>query len=59
MDEKRRLVRDAESDLRNLAKRHPGMSEEEVSLFLLKQRIAHAQQIGRWKDRWVTPPGLC
>lgn len=56
VDEKRRLVRDAESDFRDLAKRHSGMSEEEVSLLLLKQRIAQSQQIGKWKDRWVTHP---
>lgn len=56
VDEKRRLLRDAEAEFARLAKRFPGRTEHEIKLELLKERIAQAKTIGQWKDRWVLHP---
>ena len=56
VDEKRRLLRDAEAEFTRLAKRFPGRTEHEIKLELLKERIAQAKTIGQWKDRWVLHP---
>lgn len=56
VDEKRRLLRGAQATFAREAAKHPGLTENEVKLLLLKARIAAAQSIGQWKDRWVMHP---
>ena len=56
VDEKRRLLRDAQATFAREAAKRPGLTENEVKLVLLKARIAAAQSIGQWKDRWVMHP---
>lgn len=56
VDQKRKLVRTANETFVAQMARHPGLSEEEVRLLLLKQRIREAKRIGQWKDRWVLHP---
>jgi hypothetical protein len=53
VDEKRRRLRDAKTKFASEATKHPTLTENEVKLLLLKARIAAAQSIGQWKDRWV------
>lgn len=56
VDEKRRRLRDAKAEFAKLAQRFPGRTEDEIKLELLKERVAKAQAIGQWKDRWVLHP---
>jgi transposase-like protein len=56
VDEKRRRLRDAEAIFHAVAKKYPGMTERHIKLHMLKERIAAAQAIGQWKDRWVLHP---
>ena len=56
VDEKRRRLRDAQAEFAREAAKHAGFTENEVKLLLLKARIAAAQSIGQWKDRWVMHP---
>lgn len=56
VDEKRRRLRDAKAAFASEAAKHPSLTENEVKLLLLKARIAAAQSIGQWKDRWVMHP---
>lgn len=56
VDDKRRLLRDAKAAFARAAAKHPDMTETAVKLLLLQARIAAAQDIGQWKDRWVMHP---
>lgn len=56
VDEKRRKLRDAEAIFNAVADTHPGLTEHQVKLEMLKQRIAAARTIGQWKDRWILHP---
>ena len=56
VDEKRRRLHDAKAKFASEATKHPTLTENEVKLLLLKARIAAAQSIGQWKDRWVMHP---
>lgn len=56
VDEKRRLVRESRKAFTAEANLHPDLSEAEVRLLQLKERIAHARTIGPWRDRWVLHP---
>ena len=56
VDEKRRRLHDANEQFSAVAKNHPGLSKEKLQLLILRDRIAAAQAIGQWKDRWVFHP---
>lgn len=56
VDQKRKLIARAKQEFDDVAAAHPGMDKNEVKLMMLKDRIAQAQQIGPWKDRWVFRP---
>jgi len=56
VDEKRVLVNDAKRKFQDFRTQHPGCTESEARLALLKQRITEMSEIGQWKDRWVRHP---
>lgn len=56
VDDKRRRLRNAEAAFASEAAKHPGLTDQAIQLVLLKERIAAAQAIGQWKDRWVLHP---
>ncbi|MGH8456623.1 MAG: transposase [Stenotrophobium sp.] len=56
VDEKRKAMKAAAKAFRDVAEGHPTLTEEQVKLLLLRDRIAHAQTMGPWKDRWVVHP---
>ncbi|MCX7185111.1 MAG: hypothetical protein NTW90_07755 [Nitrosospira sp.] len=56
IDEKRRRVDWARGEFDSVAAANPSLDENGVKLLMLKDRIAKAQTIGPWKDRWVFHP---
>lgn len=35
---------------------HPGLTDAELQLLLIKAAIAHMAPLGKWQDRWLTHP---
>lgn len=56
VDQKRRLIAKSQKEFDAVAAAHPALDKNGVKLLMLKDRIAHAQTIGPWKDRWVSHP---
>lgn len=56
IDQKRQKVAEARAAFDEEAAQHPGLSEEQVNLILLKARLRQAQPMGPWKDRWIIHP---
>jgi transposase-like protein len=58
VDEKRNRMKDVKREFAEYAKAYPQIADDEdmVKLMMLKDRIALAQEIGPWKDRWVSHP---
>ncbi|GAV19108.1 hypothetical protein MMIC_P0037 [Mariprofundus micogutta] len=56
VDEKRRTLADSRREFRQAQKANPSLSESEVKLMLIKQRMGNMAEIGKWKDRWLLHP---
>lgn len=56
VDQKRRLINQSKKALAGVMRDHPRLNKREAILMLLRQRIEHSKQIGKWKDRWVFHP---
>lgn len=56
VDEKRALLNQSNREFKQFMAQHPGFTENEARLHILKQRIANMSEIGQWKDRWVQHP---
>jgi len=56
VDEKRQALSDSRREFRQAQKANPTLSESEVKLMLIKQRMANMDEIGKWKDRWLLHP---
>ncbi len=56
VDEKRRALSDSRRKFRTAQKAHPQLTENEVKLMLIKQRMTSMTEIGQWKDKWLTHP---
>ena len=56
VDEKRKALSASREEFRQTQRAHPGKSENEVKLLIIKQRMQEMAGIGRWKDRWLTHP---
>jgi len=56
VDEKRRALADSRQEFRQVQKANPNLSENEVELMLIKQRMANMAEIGKWRDRWLLHP---
>ena len=56
VDEKRRVLRESRRLFKDVQASHPDLTENEVKLMLIKQRMANMQEIGKWKDRWLLHP---
>ncbi len=56
VDEKRKLVNEAEKKFKKVQKANPDLDKDEIKLMLLKNEIQNAKEIGEWKDRWVKHP---
>ncbi|RMD99229.1 MAG: hypothetical protein D6816_15225 [Bacteroidetes bacterium] len=56
IDEKRCALAESRRVFREAQKAHPDLSEAELKLMLIKQRMAQMTEIGQWKDRWLLHP---
>ncbi|MCX5734578.1 MAG: hypothetical protein NTW68_09665 [candidate division NC10 bacterium] len=54
--EKRVAVAESRKIFRAAQQAHPTMSETEVRLLLIKQRMSTMAALGKWQDRWLTHP---
>jgi len=56
VDEKRHALSDARKVFQSMQKANPTLSDNEVKLLLIKERMANMAEIGKWKDRWLIHP---
>jgi hypothetical protein len=56
VDDKRKLIAKSQKEFDDVAAAYPYLDKNGVKLMMLKDRIAKAQTIGPWKDRWVSHP---
>ncbi|GAV21075.1 hypothetical protein MMIC_P2054 [Mariprofundus micogutta] len=56
VDEKRHVLADSRKEFKAVQKQYPDLSENEIKLMLIKQRMASMAEIGKWKDKWLLHP---
>lgn len=56
VDEKQRALAASRKAFRAVQKAHPQLSENEVKLMLIKDRMQSMTEIGKWRDRWLQHP---
>lgn len=54
--ERQNALNEIRNKLSNIQNAHQELSEAEVKLLIIKQRLASMSAIGKWKDRWLTHP---
>jgi transposase-like protein len=56
IDEKRAAIAASRNMFDTARGEHPDLSDAELKLLLIKERIAHMATLGTWKDRWLSHP---
>lgn len=56
IDEKRRILADSRARFQAKKALHPDLSDSQVKLLIIKERLNELTAIGKWKDRWVEHP---
>jgi transposase-like protein len=56
VDEKRRVLADSRKVFKAAQVNHPDLTENEIKLILIKERMTNMTEIGQWKDRWLSHP---
>jgi transposase-like protein len=56
VNEKRRLRTECKRKLDKLKEDHPGFSDTELELLLIKERMQDLTAIGKWQDKWLYHP---
>lgn len=56
INERRRCKAQAESEFAAAKAKMPGLSDQDVQIELIKQRMAGMPSLGRWSDRWLLHP---
>lgn len=56
VDERKRALTDSRKTFRDATNTNPGLSDSEVKLALIKERMRDMAEIGKWKDRWLSHP---
>jgi len=56
VNERKKSKADAQKEFNEVKRQNPNLTEEEVKLFMIHQRMAAMQAIGPWKDRWLLHP---
>lgn len=54
--EKRAAIAASRGEFRRAQQAHPGLSETEVKLLLIKERLAQMTPLGKWQDKWLLHP---
>lgn len=56
VDEKQRALAESRKRFRAAKEQYPELSDTEINLNLIKERMGHMAEIGQWKDRWLSHP---
>jgi transposase-like protein len=56
VDDKRKVLRESRKAFKAVQAQYPDLTENEVKLIIIKQRMETMQEIGKWKDRWLLHP---
>ena len=56
VDQKRQILADNRRHMEAMKQMHPDLKDGQVKLLMLKEKMAHVVNIGRWQDRWVEHP---
>lgn len=56
VDQKRHVIDECKAAFKRIADAHPSLSRDEVQTFMMKQEMARAAALGKWRDRWLRHP---
>ena len=56
VDEKQHALSDSRKEFRAAKAANPELSDTEIKLAIIKDRLHSMAEIGHWKDRWLTHP---
>jgi transposase-like protein len=56
VDEKKQALAQSRRIFRKMRQVHPDLTDNELKLVLIKERMQSMAEIGQWKDRWLTHP---
>jgi transposase-like protein len=56
VEERRKRLKESHKQLRQMMKMYSNMSEMEIKLMLIKQRLSEMKELGSWSDRWLRCP---
>lgn len=56
VDEKRKCKANAKKEFDKIKKENEFLEDYEVKLMMIKDRIKHMREIGKWKDKWLSHP---
>ncbi len=56
VDEKRKALSRSREEFKRVQSKHPDISETQIKLLIIKQRMQEMAGIGKWKDRWLRHP---
>lgn len=56
IDEKKKALAESRTEFRAAKNKNPGLSDNEIQLQLIKERMSGMAEIGKWKDRWLVHP---
>lgn len=54
--ERQTALEESRNEFRRIQNTYQELSESEVKLLLIKQRLASMVEIGKWRDRWLSHP---
>ena len=56
VDEKKQVLAQSRRIFRKMRQVHPDLTDNELKLLLIKERMQSMAEMGQWKDRWLTHP---
>jgi hypothetical protein len=56
VDEKKQALAQSRRIFRKMRQVHPDLTDNELKLVLINERMQSMAEIGQWKDRWLTHP---
>jgi transposase-like protein len=56
VDEKRKVLAESRKEFNIEKKAHPDITDNEIKLLLIKERLDSMTEIGHWRDKWLSHP---
>ncbi len=56
VNERRQALATSRSEFDDAKNKYPGLSDSEVEMHLIQDRLHHMSSIGKWSDRWLLHP---